>query len=55
MHLSIGLVPPFHTRSALLESSLLGVYIILVPAVGILMTGLVMLKGIFSKSTAYFG
>ena len=41
--------------SAVLESSLLGVYIILVPAVGILMTGLVMLKGIFSKSTAYLG
>lgn len=41
--------------SAVLESSLLGVYIILVPAVGILMTGLVMLKGIFNKSTAYMG
>ena len=41
--------------SAVLESSLLGVYVILVPAVGILMTGLVMLKGIFSKSTAYLG
>jgi len=41
--------------SAVLESSLLGVYIILVPAVGILLTGLVMLKGIFSKSTAYLG
>ena len=41
--------------STVLESSLLGVYIILVPAVGILVTGLVMLKGIFSKSTAYLG
>lgn len=41
--------------SAVLESSLLGVYVILVPAVGILLTGLVMLKGIFSKSTAYLG
>ena len=41
--------------SAVLESSLLGVYVILVPAVGILMTSLVMLKGIFSKSTAYLG
>jgi len=41
--------------SAVLESSLLGVYIILVPAVGILVIGLVMLKGIFSKSTAYLG
>ena len=41
--------------SAVLASSLLGVYIILVPALGILMTGLVMLEGIFSKSTAYLG
>jgi hypothetical protein len=41
--------------SAVLESSLLGVYAILVPAVGILITGLVMLKGIFSKTTAYLG
>jgi hypothetical protein len=38
---------------AMLESSLLGVYVILVPSVGILLTGLVMLKGIFSKATAY--
>lgn len=41
--------------SGVLESSLLGVYIILVPGVGILLTGLVMLKGIFSKTTAYLG
>lgn len=41
--------------SVVLESSLLGVYIILVPGVGILLTGLVMLKGIFSKTTAYLG
>ncbi len=41
--------------SAMLESALLGFYIIFVPAVGFLMTGLVMLKGIFSKSTAYLG
>ena len=41
--------------SAVLESSLLFVYNTLVLAVGILMTGLVMLKGIFSKSTAYLG
>jgi hypothetical protein len=41
--------------SAVLESSLLGVYAILVPSFGYLMTGLVMLKGIFSKSTAYLG
>ncbi len=41
--------------STVLESSLLFVYNTLVLAVGILMTGLVMLKGIFSKSTAYLG
>jgi len=41
--------------SAVLESSLLGIYAILVPAVGILMTSVVMLRGIFSKTTAYLG
>jgi hypothetical protein len=41
--------------AAVLESPLLGVYAILVPAIGILVAGLVMLKGIFSKTTAYFG
>jgi hypothetical protein len=41
--------------SAVLESGLIGVYNTLTLAVGILMTGLVMLKGIFSKSTAYLG
>ncbi|HEX9219875.1 MAG TPA: hypothetical protein VF858_05275, partial [Gemmatimonadaceae bacterium] len=41
--------------SAVLGSRLLGVYVILVPSVGILITALVMLKGIFSKSTAYLG
>ncbi len=39
--------------SAILESPLLGIYAIVTLAVGMLMTGLVMLKGIFSKSTAY--
>jgi hypothetical protein len=38
-----------------LGSSLLAVYIILIPSVGILTSSLVMLKGIFSKSTAYLG
>jgi hypothetical protein len=38
-----------------LESSLLGAYIILVPAIGILMTGVVMLEGNFSKSSACVG
>jgi len=41
--------------SAILESSLLFVYNTLTLSIGILMTGLVMLKGIFSKSTAYLG
>jgi hypothetical protein len=41
--------------STVLESSLLFVYNTLTLSVGILMTGLVMLKGIFSKSTAYLG
>jgi len=41
--------------SAVLASSLEAVYSILVPSFGILMIGLVMLKGIFSKSTAYLG
>lgn len=41
--------------SALLESALIGIYIILIPAVGFLLTGLVMSKGVFSKATAYIG
>lgn len=41
--------------SAVLESSLLFVYNTLTLSVGILMIGLVMLKGIFNKSTAYLG
>jgi hypothetical protein len=41
--------------SAVLESTLFAVYVIVVPAVGILITGLVMLKGVFSKTTAYLG
>jgi hypothetical protein len=31
----------------------LGAYAILIPSLGVLITGLVMLKGIFSKATAY--
>lgn len=38
-----------------LTSRLLGVYVILVPALGILIIGLVMLKSPFSKVTAYLG
>jgi hypothetical protein len=41
--------------AAVLESGLLFVYNTLVLAVGILITGFVMLKGIFSRSTAYLG
>jgi Domain of unknown function (DUF4386) len=41
--------------SAVLTSRLEAVYSILVPALGILMAGLVMLRGIFSKGTAYLG
>lgn len=41
--------------SAILESSLLFVYNTLTLALGILITGLVMLKGAFSKAAAYLG
>ncbi len=41
--------------SAVLASSLEAVYSIMVLSFGILMIGLVMLKGIFRKSTAYLG
>ncbi|HEX6557126.1 MAG TPA: hypothetical protein VF026_30465 [Ktedonobacteraceae bacterium] len=41
--------------SAVLESSLEAVYSIMVLSFGILLIGLVMLKGIFSKITAYLG
>lgn len=41
--------------SAVLTSSLEAVYSILVLSVGILLIGLVMLEGIFRKSTAYLG
>lgn len=39
--------------SEILDSTLLGIYIILVPSIGILLIGLVMLRGIFNKATAY--
>ncbi len=41
--------------SAMVHSSLLFVYNSLTLAIGILLTGLVKLKGIFSKVTAYLG
>jgi hypothetical protein len=39
--------------SAILDSPLLGIYAILIPSLGVLLTGLVMLRGIFNKTTAY--
>jgi hypothetical protein len=38
---------------AILDSPLSGVYAILIPSLGTLLTGLVMLRGIFNKTTAY--
>jgi hypothetical protein len=48
-----GYVAAANYPSAVLVSSLFAVYAILVPSVGILMIGLVMLKGAFSKMAAY--
>ena len=39
--------------SAMLASPLAHVYAILIPALGVLFAGLVMLKGVFNKATAY--
>ena len=44
-----------HGSTAVLASSLFGVYTILVPSVGILIISLGMLKGVFGKVTAYSG
>lgn len=41
--------------STMLDSPLGGIYAILIPALGILLTAPVMSKGIFSKSTVYLG
>jgi hypothetical protein len=41
------------SASAVLDSPLLGIYAIVVPALGYLFIGLVMLKGVFNKPTAY--
>ncbi|MGH2537143.1 MAG: hypothetical protein ACRDHL_07095 [Candidatus Promineifilaceae bacterium] len=41
--------------SALLATPLVAIYTILVPGIGIFIAGLVMLKGVFRKSTAYLG
>jgi hypothetical protein len=39
--------------SAMLDSPLFGMYAILIPSLGVLFAGLVMLKGVFNKATAY--
>ena len=39
--------------SAMLDSPLLGTYAILIPSLGVLFAGLVMLKGVFNRVTAY--
>jgi hypothetical protein len=41
--------------SALLATPLMAIYTILVPGMGIFIAGLVMLKGLFGKGTAYLG
>lgn len=48
-------IPAANYASAVLESTLEGVYSIVTLSVGILMVGLVMLKGAFGKTTAYLG
>jgi len=47
------IVTAAHYPAAVLNSSLIGVYAILIPSLGNLIVGLVMLKGDFSKLTAY--
>jgi len=41
------------SASAMLASPLLGTYAILIPSLGVLFAGLVMLKGVFTRATAY--
>lgn len=41
--------------TAVLSSTLFGVYAILVPSIGALILGLVMLRGVFARTTAYCG
>jgi hypothetical protein len=40
--------------SAILTSPLLGIYAIIIPSIGVFITGLAMRRGIFNKITAYF-
>jgi hypothetical protein len=49
------LLAAVYPLSSTLESDLLFVYNTLILAIGILLTGLVMRKGIFSRTTAYLG
>jgi hypothetical protein len=48
-----GLVAGAAYASAMLDSPLAGTYAILIPSLGVLFAGLVMLKGVFNKLTAY--
>jgi hypothetical protein len=48
-----GFVAAAAYPSAMLDSPLLGTYAILIPSLGILLSGLVMLRGVFKKTTAY--
>lgn len=41
--------------STMLGSPLFGTYAILIPSLGVLFAGLVMLKGVFNRATAYIG
>jgi hypothetical protein len=41
--------------SAIIDSPLLGIYAVLIPALGLLFASLVMRKGIFSKTLVYMG
>jgi len=41
------------SASAMLASPLLGTYAILIPSLGVIFAGLVMLKGVFTRATAY--
>ena len=49
----VALVAGAAYASAMLDSPLLGTYSILIPALGVLFAGLVMLKGVFNRATAY--
>ena len=48
-------IPAANYATAVLNSTVVKVYAILVPGLGTLLIGLVMRKGIFNKATAYLG